>query len=178
MIWIFRIQRIIYTLVVGALAYVACLITGQGEWTSAFYVLAAIVLAGLWFWIELRRKFPDVAALNTNRHAFKSVQTITHLIPDSLKPAIVNSLGSFVHMKKGTGYGLGGSSSIASVFNHWQHRYNQKRGDIFLGLSPWDRNTAVGHNDDKAMVTFSEPRNGKGTSCIIPNLFLYPGGCG
>lgn len=48
-------------------------------------------------------------------------------------------------------------------------------GFIWLGRDGDGK--AIGHSDDRHMVTVAGSRAGKGRSAIIPNLFLWPGSC-
>lgn len=48
-------------------------------------------------------------------------------------------------------------------------------GDIWLGRNGDDQ--AIGHADDRHMVTVAGSRAGKGRSGIIPNLILWPASC-
>lgn len=50
-----------------------------------------------------------------------------------------------------------------------------REGHIWLGRDEQGR--AVGHADDRHMITVAGSRSGKGRSCLIPNLFLWPGSC-
>lgn len=50
-----------------------------------------------------------------------------------------------------------------------------REGDIWLGRDGFDQ--AIGHADDRHMVTVAGSRAGKGRSAIIPNLCLWPGSC-
>lgn len=50
-----------------------------------------------------------------------------------------------------------------------------RTGHIWLGRD--DRGTAVGHDDDRHVITIAGSRSGKGRSAIIPNLLLWPGSC-
>ncbi|WP_306129710.1 type IV secretory system conjugative DNA transfer family protein [Roseovarius sp. MMSF_3350] len=45
-------------------------------------------------------------------------------------------------------------------------------GKVFLGAA---NNKAIGLSDNRHLLTIAGSRTGKGTSSIIPNLFLYPG---
>ncbi|TCP38070.1 type IV secretory system conjugative DNA transfer family protein [Rhodovulum marinum] len=48
-------------------------------------------------------------------------------------------------------------------------------GDIWIGRT--EEGTPVGYHDDRHMVTIAGSRAGKGRSCIIPNLCLWPQSC-
>ncbi|WP_299680553.1 type IV secretory system conjugative DNA transfer family protein [uncultured Roseobacter sp.] len=48
-------------------------------------------------------------------------------------------------------------------------------GDLWLGRTEED--VAVGYNDDRHVVTVAGSRAGKGRSCIIPNLCVWPESC-
>ena len=48
-------------------------------------------------------------------------------------------------------------------------------GDLWIGRSA--EGDPVGYNDDRHIVTVAGSRAGKGRSCIIPNLCLWPGSC-
>ena len=50
-----------------------------------------------------------------------------------------------------------------------------REGYIWLGRDG-DGN-AVGHGDDRHILTVAGSRSGKGRSCIIPNLLMWPGSC-
>lgn len=50
-----------------------------------------------------------------------------------------------------------------------------REGDIWLGRDGSDQ--AIGHADDRHMVTVAGSRAGKGRSAIIPNLCLWPASC-
>lgn len=62
-----------------------------------------------------------------------------------------------------------GTASWSSSGPEW------KEGSIWLGRDGEGR--AIGHTDDRHMVTIAGSRAGKGRSAIIPNLFLWPGSC-
>lgn len=48
-------------------------------------------------------------------------------------------------------------------------------GMFWLGRN--DDGEAIGHNDDRHIITVAGSRSGKGRSAIIPNLLLWPGSC-
>lgn len=50
-----------------------------------------------------------------------------------------------------------------------------REGDIWLGRDK--AGNAIGHDDDRHIFTCAGSRSGKGRSCIIPNLLLWPGSC-
>ncbi len=179
MIWLLRLQRFSYALLFTGAVYMAGLFAQDENYIEPPRAVYFAILAFIFFvvacLIELRLKFGSAKALHTNRHAFKSVRRITRRFSPGVKKFMASHFGPLIDLTKGTAYGLGGSAGFANVFHHWAHRFDPSRGDVFLGRSPWDHETTVGHFDDKAMITFSEPRNGKGTSAIIPNLLLYPG---
>jgi len=61
------------------------------------------------------------------------------------------------------------TSNWGRVSGNFQH------GDIWIGRT--DQGSAFGYDDDRHMVTVAGSRAGKGRSCIIPNLCVYPGSC-
>ena len=48
-------------------------------------------------------------------------------------------------------------------------------GDIWIGRT--EDGAAIGYNDERHLVTVAGSRAGKGRSCIIPNLCLWPKSC-
>lgn len=48
-------------------------------------------------------------------------------------------------------------------------------GTFWLGRN--DNGEAIGHDDDRHIITVAGSRSGKGRSAIIPNLLLWPGSC-
>jgi type IV secretion system protein VirD4 len=178
MFWLIRLYRFAIALIFGAIAYgIVYLIneeTHQELWKGGFAFLVWLIVM-VWSWIEFRIKIPNHKSINTNRHAFVEIRNITESLPSWFKTFLSLLLSPLVNIRKGTGFGLGGSSNFASVVDHWGHQYKKSRGDIFLGCSVWDHESYFGQQDDKGGSTFSEPRNGKGTSFIIPNLMLYKG---
>lgn len=176
MIYIIYLARFIYAITLAIIVYV---IMQQGNLTKnvwpGWWAFLSFILFIFESWIEFKITKLNSKSITTNRHAFREIRIITFFIPNFIKPHIGKLVSPFVNIRRGTDYGLGGSSKFESIFEHWKHLYKQERGDIFLGCSVWDNKVFYGQFDDKSGITFSEPRNGKGTSFIIPNLRLYQG---
>lgn len=179
MIWIIRAQYYLLILLIGVVAYFAAYYAAENrkidDWTVWPIAIAAFVVAVFVVRLLLRIQFPVHASLHTNRHAFKAVRRVTELLPNAIKPGLGAALSPLLNLGRGTDYGLGGSSRFTGVFDHWRQGYQRSRGDMFIGSSAWDRSFFIGQNDDMGGCTMAEPRSGKGTSFIIPNLKLYPG---
>lgn len=179
MIWIIRAQYYLAVVVLTLIAYFAAGVAADERaienwmiWVITTGVAVFTFLVALFF---LRKQYPVEASLTTNRHAFTAIRRVTELLPNGFKPGMGAAFSPFLNIGRGTDYGLGGSSKFSNVFDHWRQRFERSRGDIFLGTSVWDQKFFVGQSDDMGGCTMAEPRSGKGTSFIIPNLKLYAG---
>jgi type IV secretory pathway TraG/TraD family ATPase VirD4 len=70
-------------------------------------------------------------------------------------------------------FGMGGSSSFASMLDEWANPWEP--GVILLGRSMFNPRWLVGIKDDRHITTIATSRAGKGRSVIIPNLLTWPG---
>lgn len=179
LLWLLRFEyfglaAIVSTAAVWAISYAGDQRTIERD---AVIPLSGLVIAGVMFitWIFYSKHFSNRQSLNTNRQAFRAVRILMALIPGFVKPVVAWMVTPYINATRGTDYGLGGSSSFSTMFDHWKQRFHQSRGDIFLGTSVWDTRTFVGQKDDMGGCTIAEPRSGKGTTFIIPNLKLYRG---
>lgn len=55
-----------------------------------------------------------------------------------------------------------------------QHRFEEARGQVWLGRSPID-GTPIGFSDNRHVCLVGGTRGGKGTSVILPNICSWPG---
>lgn len=62
-----------------------------------------------------------------------------------------------------------GTARWAVISTEW------REGLLWLGRN--DDGTAIGHGDDRHVITLAGSRSGKGRSAIIPNVLLWPGSC-
>jgi len=69
--------------------------------------------------------------------------------------------------------GQGGSASFAGMVDEWDCLYDP--GSVLLGRSLYRKDTIIGLDDDRGLLTVASNRSGKGRAAIIPNLLTWPG---
>lgn len=69
--------------------------------------------------------------------------------------------------------GQGGSASFAGMVDEWDCLYEP--GAVLLGRSLYRKDTIIGLDDDRGLLTVASNRSGKGRAAIIPNLLTWPG---
>ncbi len=89
------------------------------------------------------------------------------------KPVVATITRPFRAMWKAVKTGLGGSAGIDGLLDEWLMPW--KRGQVILGTSLYEPGQRLGKTDDRHLLTIATTRAGKGASCIIPNLLVYPG---
>ena len=70
-------------------------------------------------------------------------------------------------------YGRGGSARFGGLLEEWNSPYRQ--GALLLGVSGYDPNWRVGHQDDRHHFVVAASRSGKNRSFTNNNLILWPG---
>lgn len=69
--------------------------------------------------------------------------------------------------------GVGGSTSFDGLLDEWLMPW--KPGQVMLGASLYEPGRKLWKTDDRHLLTVATTRSGKGRSCIIPNLLIWPG---
>lgn len=89
------------------------------------------------------------------------------------KPVVSTVTRPFRAIWKAVKTGLGGSAGIDGLLDEWLMPW--KPGQVILGTSLYEPGQRLGKTDDRHLLTIATTRAGKGASCIIPNLLVYPG---
>ena len=102
--------------------------------------------------------------------------TIIGLIANGVrheKPVVAFVTRPLRHLWRALKTGVGGSAAFDGLLDEWLMPWRQ--GQIILGTSLYEPGQRLGKTDDRHMLTIATTRSGKGRSCIIPNLLVWPG---